>query len=252
MTRRFALAALFGLILCALGAAQSSPIRVLSSNGVRAVLRDLIPQCERAVGRPLSVEFATSAAIKRSIDAKEPFDVTILASDVIDNLIKEHKLAPETRTDIGRAGIGIGILEGASKPDIRTPDSIKESLLNSKGVTYAGEGASRPAIDRMAQDLGIADRLKAKTKLTKSTDESMDALRAGQSDIVMTLISEIMPVKGVELVGPLPSKFQSYVTFSTAISSNSRNREAAQALIKFLAGPAASAAFKAKGIEPHQ
>ena len=89
MTRRFAHAILLGLTVVALADAQAPPVRVLASNGVRAVLKDLIPQCERAVGRPLAVEFALSASIKRRIEDNESFDVTILASDVIDALIKE-------------------------------------------------------------------------------------------------------------------------------------------------------------------
>jgi molybdate transport system substrate-binding protein len=233
-------------------AAQQAPIRVLASNGIRAVLKDLIPQAERAVGHPLAVEFNTSASVRRSIEANEPFDVAILASDVIESLLKEGRLAAGTRTDIGRSGIGVGILGGAAKPDVHTPDAIKQTLLNAKGVTYAAEGASRPAIDRMIQDLGIADGLKTKTRLTKATDESMEVLRAGQSDVVMTLISEILPVKGVDLVGPLQTKNQNYVTFSTGISAGSKNVEAAQALIKFITGPAVAPAFKTKGIEPHK
>ena len=252
MTKRLASALLLGLVIVALANAQAPPIRVLASNGVRAVLKDLIPQCERAVGRPLAVEFALSASIKRRIESNESFDVAILASDVIDALIKEAKLAPRSRAEIGRSGVGVGIRAGAAKPDIGTPEAMKQTLSNSKGVTYAEEGASRPVIDKMVQDLGLADRLKAKTKLSKSTDQSMELLFAGQADIVMTLISEILPVKGAELVGPLPSKFQDYVTFSTAISAGSKNVEAAQALVKFITGPTVAPAFKAKGIEPHQ
>ena len=252
MTRRFAHAILLGLTVVALADAQAPPVRVLASNGVRAVLKDLIPQCERAVGRPLAVEFALSASIKRRIEDNESFDVTILASDVIDALIKEGRLAPRSRAGIGRSGVGVGIRAGAAKPDISIPEAMKQTLLNAKTVTYAEEGASRPVIDKMVQDLGIADRLKPKTKLSKSTDQSMELLFAGQADIVMTLISEILPVKGAELVGPLPAKFQDYVTFSTAISAGSKNVEAAQALIKFITGPAAASAFKAKGIEPHK
>ncbi len=252
MTRRFVHAILLGLTVAALADAQAPPVRVLASNGVRAVLKDLIPQCERAVGRPLAVEFALSASIKRRIEDNESFDVTILASDVIDALIKEGRLAPRSRAEIGRSGVGVGIRAGAAKPDIGTPEAMKQTLLNAKAVTYAEEGASRPVIEKMVQNLGIADRLKPKTKLSRSTDQSMELLFAGQADIVMTLISEILPVKGAELVGPLPAKFQDYVTFSTAIGAGSKNVEAAQTFIKFITGPAVASAFKAKGIEPHK
>jgi molybdate transport system substrate-binding protein len=248
MTRRFAYAALLASIVLALANAQSAPVHVFASNGVRAVLQDLIPQCEGAIGRKLHVEFATSASIKRRIEANESFDVAVLASDVIDGLIKTGQLR-RNRADIGSSGVGVGIRAAAARPDIHTPEAMKETLLNAKAVTYAEEGASRPAIDKMIQDLGIADPLKSKTKLTKATDQSMELLFAGQADLLITLISEILPVKGAELVGPLPQKFQSYVTFSTAISAGSKNADVAQALVKFIAGPAVASAFKAKGIE---
>jgi molybdate transport system substrate-binding protein len=251
MTRRFASAALLLSIVIAHAHAQGAAVHVFASNGVRAVLQDLIPQCERAVGRKLDVEFATSASIKRRIEANESFDVAVLASDVIDGLIRTGQLT-HNRVDIGSAGVGVGIRAGAVRPDIRTPEAMKETLLNAKAITYAEEGASRPAIDKMVQDLGIADRLKPKTKLTKATDQSMELLFAGQSDLVITLISEILPVKGAELIGPLPQRFQSYVTFSTALSTHSKNVDAAQALVKFVAGPTVASAFKAKGIEPHK
>src|SRR5438094_5474271 len=117
MMRRFAIAASVALFLSMLSAAQAPPIRVLASNGVRAVLRDLIPQCERAVGQPLVIEFGTSASIKRNIEANQPFDVTILASDVIDDLIKAGKLARGSQAEIGRSGVGVGVRRGAAKPD---------------------------------------------------------------------------------------------------------------------------------------
>ena len=198
------------------------------------------------------MEFGTSASIKRKIEANEPFDFTILASDVIDDLIREGKLARTNRAEIARSGVGVGIRRGASKPDIRTLEGMKQTLLNATNITYAEEGASRPAIDKMIRDLDIADAVKTKTSLTKSTDQSMDLLRRGASDIVITLISEIVPVKDAELAGPLPASFQDFVTFATGISVSSKSASAAQALIRFLTGPTASPAFKAKGFEPHK
>src|SRR5207244_9146611 len=105
---------------------------------------------------------------------------------------------------VGRIGVGGGVIAGAAKPDIHTADASKQALLDAKSVTYGEEGASRPAIDRMIDDLGIGDRLKTKVRLTKNVDQSMELLRTGQADLVITLISEILPVKDVELVGPLP------------------------------------------------
>src|SRR5436190_5131700 len=165
---------------------QREPLRVLASNGVRAALQDLIPQWERAIGRPLTVEFDPSAAIKRKIEANEPFDVTVLTTDVLDSLAQEGKLAAHGRGKIGRIGVGVGVVAGTAKPDIRTADAIKQELLNARSMTWGEEGASRPAIDRMIKELGVADRLKPKVRLTKNVDQSMELVRTGQADLVIT------------------------------------------------------------------
>ncbi len=233
------------------GAGLPGSIRVLASNGVRAALQDLIPQWERAVGRPLTVEFNTSAATKRTIEANEPFDVTVLTTDVIDSLAKEGKLAAHGQATIGRIGVGVGVIARSAKPDIHTADTIKQTLLNAKSMTWGEEGASRPAIDRMIAGLGIAARLKAKVRLTNNVDESMELVRSGQADLVITLISEILPAAGVDFLGPLPPKFQAYVTFATGISAASRTMDAAQAAVKFITGSTVAPKFKANGIEPY-
>jgi len=229
---------------------QGGPLRVLASNGVRAALQDLVPQWERAVGRPLMVEFDPSAAIKRKIEGNAPFDVTILTTDVIDSLAKEGKLSADGRGRIGRIGVGVGVVAGAQKPDLRTPDTIKQALLNAKSMTWGEEGASRPAIDKMIRELGVGDQIKTKIRFTKNVDQSMELVRNGQADFVITLISEILPAKGVDFAGPLPAKFQDYVTFATGVSAASKNMDAAQAAVKFITGSIVAGAFKSKGIEP--
>src|SRR5215510_14768760 len=119
--KRCLIAASVALFLPSLVAAQAPRVRVLASNGVRAVLQDLIPECERVVGQRLAVEFGTSASIRRRIEANEPFDAAILASDVIDELTTAGKLARGSRVEIGRSGVGVGIRRGAAQPDLRTP-----------------------------------------------------------------------------------------------------------------------------------
>jgi len=116
-------------------------------------------------------------------------------------------------------------------------------------MTWGEEGASRPAIDKMIQELSIGDQIKTKVKFTKNVDQSMELVRSGQAALVITLISEILPAKGVDFVGPLPSKFQDYVTFETGISAASKNMDAAQAAEKFITGTTVVPAFKAKDIE---
>ena len=239
------------ILLFAQGAtAQAPAVRVLASNGVQGALNEIIPQCERAVGHPLSVEFGTTATLKPRIEGGEAFDVTVLTSEAIDALIKEGKLAGESRANVARVGIGIGIREGAAKPDISTPEALKKALLNAKSITYAAAGASRPPTDKMLERMGIADALKSKTLLLAGAEETSAAVRDGKAEILITLISEIVSAKGLELAGPLPKEFQTYVAFAAGVSPNAKNAEAAKAAVKFLTGPKAAAAYKGKGMEP--
>jgi molybdate transport system substrate-binding protein len=239
------------ILLFAQGAtAQAPAVRVLASNGVQGALNEIVPQCERAVGHPLSVEFGTTATLKPRIEGGEAFDVTVLTSEAIDALIKEGKLAGESRANVARVGIGIGIREGAAKPDISTPEALKKALLNAKSITYAAAGASRPPTDKMLERMGIADALKSKTLLLAGAEETSAAVRDGKAEILITLISEIVSAKGLELAGPLPKEFQTYVAFAAGVSPNAKNAEAAKAAVKFLTGPKAAAAYKGKGMEP--
>jgi molybdate transport system substrate-binding protein len=229
--------------------AQAPAVRVLASNGVQGALNEIIPQCERAIGHPLSVEFGTTATLKPRIESGEAFDFTVLTSEAIDALIKEGKVAADSRANAARVGIGIGIRAGAAKPDVSTPEALKKALLNAKAITYAAAGASRPPTDKMLERMGIADALKSKTLLLAGAEETSAAVREGKAELLITLISEIMSAKGLELAGPLPRGFQSYVAFAAGVSPNAKNAEGAKAAVKFLTGPKAASAYKAKGME---
>ena len=211
---------------------------------------ELLPQFERANGRKLSTEFGTTASLKQRIEKGEAFDVVLVTSEAIDDLIKAGKVAPATRTELARSGIGVGIRRGAPKPDIRTPEALKRALLNAKSVTYAQDGASRVFIEKTFERLGIAENMKPRIALTQGSALGLANVAAGQGDLAMTLISEILPVDGVELLGPLPADLQNYLTMAGGVSVNAKNADAGSALIKFLTGPSVAPTYKAKGMEP--
>lgn len=231
-------------------AAQITEIRVLASNAVKAVIEDIRPRCERTIGHPLAVQFNTTAALKEKIEAGEAFDVAIFTSEVIDDLIKEGKIAAGTRAEISRVGIGIGIRAGAPRPDISTPDALKQTLLKAKSITYTRNGASGVYNARMFDRLGIAGDLRPKIILQEESTRSAASVAEGQNELLITLISEILPVHGIELLGPLPAELQSYVGFAAGVSAKARNAEAGKALIEFFTSPALAPTFKATGMEP--
>jgi molybdate transport system substrate-binding protein len=152
---------------------------------------------------------------------------------------------------LAKSGVGVGIRKGAPKPDIRTSEAMKKTLLSAKSVTYAEDGASRTYVERMFQRMGIADVMKAKTALEQGSGRATGRVADGQTELVLTLASEILPVAGIELVGPLPSEHQQYVGFSAGVGAAAAgsNKDASMALIKFLASPAVAPVLKAKGME---
>jgi len=235
-------------------AAQNTPqngaLRVLVSNGMKGTMEELQPQCEKAAGRSLAIQFGSTASLKKRIETGESFDVTIITTEAIGDLIKQGKLAGASRRDVGRSELGIGIRAGAPKPDIRTPEALKKTLQETKSITYPQDGASRGSIEKMFERMGIAADVKPRIILAPGSGPATESVAAGRAAMVITLFSEIVPTHGVEILGPLPGEYQSDIRFGAATSATSGNAEAAKALIAFLSGPKAAPVLKAKGIEP--
>lgn len=229
-------------------AMHAADIRVLASNGVKAAVEELKPQLEKASGSTLSIDFSTAAALRERIEKGEGFDLAILTDDAVDALIKAGEISPMQRAKLAKVGIGVGYRKGAPKPDVSTAASIKQALLNAKSIAYTESGASRPGIDRMFDQLGIAGQMKTKSHLT-AAGAAPASVGKGESDLVLTLISEILPEPGVALAGPIPSEFQTYIGFSAVPSSKAASSPAVTSLIKFLDGPAAAPVYKVKGME---
>ena len=231
-------------------AAQGAPVRAIVSNGVKTVIDELKPQWEKAAGHPVTIEFGTTAVLKQKIEAGENFDVAVLTSEAIGELVKDGKIASATRVELARAGIGMGMRAGAAKPNIGTADALKQTLEKAMSVSYASEGASRAYLDKMFERFGIASAMKAKTVLTPSSVKSNALVSDGKAEYILTLVSEILPAApGVELVGPLPSEVQSYVSFAAGVSAKAADAKAGKAMVEFLKSSAAVPVFKAKGLE---
>jgi len=232
--------------------AQGTELLVVVSDGMKPSVEELVPQIEHSIGHKLTTQFNSSKVLKDKIQSGEPFDVAILTSDVIDDLIKQGKIAAGTRTDIARTGMGVGIRVGAPKHDVSTPEALKRTLLSAKSITFNPSGASAPHVYDIFQRLGIAENVKSKLILEQNAEPGRPQMdvAAGKADLVITLIPEIKFFKGVELAGPVPGDLQSYINFAAGVATNSHNADAAKALIKFITSPAAAPTLKAKGEEP--
>ena len=231
-------------------AADGPPVRVLVSNGMKAAMEELQPQCERVIGHPLELQFNSTAGVKKRIEAGEGFDVTIITTEAIDDLIKQGKLASGTPADVAGSELGIGIRAGAAKPDIHTQDALKQTLKEAKSITYPQDGASRGYIEKMFERLGIAADVMPRVILAQGSGPATESVATGKAAMVITLFSEIVPIHGVEILGPLPGKLRYEIRFGAAASVAAKKTEGAQALIGFLVGPDAARTFKTKGLEP--
>lgn len=231
-------------------AAQDSEIRIFCSNGFRAAMEKLRPEYERAIGRKTNVQFGASANFKRSIESGEPFDLAVLTPQIVEDLIKDGKMARGTAVDLASTGIGVAVRAGLAKPDVSTAQAMKQTLLKAKSIGYVKVGAGTPPVVNMLNQLGISDEVQRKTVFQPGAEQSMASIAEGKTDIAFALVSEILAVPGVLLAGPLPAEFQKPIIMSAGISNSTKNREAASQIIKSLTSAAAAPTIKAAGMDP--
>jgi molybdate transport system substrate-binding protein len=250
-----ALALLAGLLGLTVGAAvaDAAEIKVLSSVALKAALdEEFLPQFARSAGNKVTIKYGAAAALKQQIEGGEAFDVAILTPALVDDLIKQGKLEAASRANLARTGVGVAIRKGAAKPDISTVDAFKAALINAKSIASGDPalgGASSVYFANLLQRLGIAEAMKGKIKLTAS-GESAQPVAAGEAELGIGQISEIVPVRGAELLGPFPAELQVYTAFTAGVAANAKDAAAAKSLIKFLTTPAAAQILKARGLEP--
>jgi len=249
MRRTCAIAAVVVTCVMTSLVAQTAPLRVIASNGVKTFVEALVPAYEKSSGRKVAVTYGTSSGLVTDIAGGARFDVFIATVDAVTQVSKGGKLTTDPHTVLGHSQVGVGVRQGARKPRIGTAAEMKQTALEAKAVTYAGNGASRPHIDAMWQKLGIADAVKAKALLEQGSERSIARVNAGDADVLITLISEILPAPGIDLVGPLPAEFRSEVTFAAAVGAAAADPAAARALIASLVSAGATPILRQKGLE---
>ena len=250
--RRFRFAAAkFGLIaLLAFGIpAQAAEIRVLSGNGAKAAVSELARQFERASGHKVSIQFEVNPAVKRRIEAGEAFDAAVLNPPVLDDLIRQGRIAADTRAVIGRSGIGVAVRAGAPRPDISTVAAFTRTLLAASSVAYPGEGASGKYFAGLVDRLGIGPQMKPKMR-PMPAEYNVEGVARGEVEMVVVVASRISGVPGVELVGPIPQELQTWIGFTAGVGSGAREPGAAREMLRFFTAPAAASVLRAMGVEP--
>jgi molybdate transport system substrate-binding protein len=232
-------------------AASAAEVKVLTAGAMKAVVLDVVTAFTRDTGHTVVVDNDTVGGLARRITGGETFDVTIVTPKIVDDLIAAGKIAAGTRADVAQVGMGVAIKAGSAVPDLSSADAFKALLLKATSIAYidpkAG-GSSGIYFDKLIDRLGVGEQVRAKAKL-KTGGYVAESVVTGEAEIAVHQISEIIPVAGAQLAGPLPAAVQNTTIYSAGLGAAARDAAAARAFLAALAAPATTAVLRAKGME---
>jgi molybdate transport system substrate-binding protein len=226
---------------------MSAAVKILSGGAMRSLMLDVAPLFERASGAKVDIRFALTSVLQKEIEQGSAFDIALLPRPELDALARAGKIAAGTQTDVTRSAVGLAVRAGAPKPDIATVEAFKRTLRQARSIAYS-DGPSGAYIAELLARLGIAEEMKPKTKLTSRLVAEIVA--EGEAEVGMQQIVAILPVKGADLVGPLPSELQNIIVYAAGLAAGASQSAAARTFIAFMAMPEVRRLIQAKGMEP--
>jgi molybdate transport system substrate-binding protein len=250
--RHLLLAAAFTSVTSA--SAFASEVHVMISGGFTAAYQQLVPEFEKATGNKVVTAYGpsmgeTPQAIPMRLSRGEPADVLIMVGYALGDLVGKGKVVADSRVDLADSPIGVAVKEGAPKPDLSSSETLKAALLKTKTIAYSDSASGVYVGKEMFEKLGIAEAMKDKARKIPATPVG-EIVAKGEAELGFQQISELKPVNGIEIVGPLPADLQKITVFSAGLSSNAPQPDAGKALIAFLASKQAAPVIVASGLEP--
>jgi molybdate transport system substrate-binding protein len=224
-----------------------STLKILSGGAMKSLMVEVAPLFERASGTKVDIRFALTSVLQKEIEAGAAFDVALLPRPELDALAQAGKIAAGSQTDITRSAVGLAVRAGAPKPDIGTVAALKQTLLAAKTIGYS-DGPSGAYIANLLERLGIAEAMKPKTRLTSRPVAEIVA--EGEAEVGMQQIVAILPVKGADLVGPLPGELQNIIVYAAGLAAGSTESKAAHAFVAFMRTPDVIRLIRQKGMAP--
>jgi molybdate transport system substrate-binding protein len=233
--------------------ADAADLKVISAGAVRGLIAQIIDDYSRQTGQKFDFTIGTTGQLRNIIASGQHADLIIVSAPLMGELEKTGNLLPGSRAELGRVGIGVAIRDGATAPDVSTPEALKKTLIDARSVAYtnpAEGGTSGIYFTGVAERFGIGDAIKSKAVLTRGGREAAIAVAEGHAELAIVFISEAVAVKGVKLAGQLPPVLQDYSAYATAIPASSTDPAAARAFIAALTSPAMAERWRANGFEP--
>ncbi|MGJ4887595.1 substrate-binding domain-containing protein [Bradyrhizobium sp. HKCCYLRH3099] len=253
-TRLRSLTAALSAVIALSGAAQAAEVHVMISGGMTAAFKALVPEFERRSGHNVTIAYGpsmgtTANAIPVRLDRGEPADVLIMVGYALSDLTTKGKVVPDSHADLANSPIGVAVKSGTPHPDISNADAVKRMLVAAKTIAYSDSASGVYVSTEMFDKLGIKDEMKGKARMIPATPVG-EIVAQGEAEIGFQQISELKPVHGIDIVGPLPAGLQKITVFSAGIATNAKEPEAGKALIHFLGSPDARKVIAESGLDP--
>lgn len=234
--------------------AGAAEIKVMISGGFSAAYKELVPIFEKNTGNTVSTAYGpsmgeTPQAIPMRLSRGEPADVLIMVGSALGDLVTKGKVVAGSRVDLADSPIGIAVKAGAPKPDISTPESLKAVLLAAKTIAYSDSASGVYVEKQLFAKMGIADQMQGKARKIPATPVG-EIIAKGEAEIGFQQISELKPVAGIDIIGPLPDSLQQITAFSAGVASVSEQQMLAKQLIAFLSSPQAAPLIIKSGLVP--
>lgn len=242
------IAIVLGLVMTTMTPVKASELKLVAGGSLAGLFKQLGPQFEKASGHTLSIHFDSTPNIISRINAGTPFDAVVVPADVFKDAAAKSHLA-EPAVNVARVGYGVIVRAGAPKPDLSTPDAFKKALLAASSVASVPASAAGAYIAKVYERLGIAEEMKAKTKVQALPTTIAPAVANGEAELGIFL-TNVFNAPGTELAGPFPADLQQELPFTAAVATDAKEAAAAKALIDYLKTPDATAAIKAAGMIP--
>jgi molybdate transport system substrate-binding protein len=236
-------------IMTSAASLQAAELKVIAGGSMTASMNALAASFEKASGHKLSIHFDSTPNIIARVNSGTPFDVVVVPVDVFKDAAAKARFAPGPTVDIARVGYGVIVRAGAPKPDISTPDAFKNALLAAPSIAFLPASAAGAYITKVFERLDIAEEMKAKTKAQAAPGQIAPAVAKGEAELGVFL-THVLVVPGVELVGPFPGELQQELVFTSAVAADTKEADAAKALIDYLRTQEATAVIKAAGMIP--
>jgi molybdate transport system substrate-binding protein len=228
---------------------QAHEIKMIASGGLKAACLELIPAFERATQHRVAALWAGSVDIMKRMQAGETFDLVVMPGTAIDELIKLGKVVAGSRVDLAKSGIGVAVRAGAPKPDIGSAEALKQALLAASSIAYS-TSASGIFLAGLFQRMGIADALRPKIRQSPPGVPVGELIARGEAEIGFQQVSELLPIAGIDYLGPLSADIQHFTTFSGGLHIGAEEPQAANELIEFIKAPAAAPVIRKSGMQP--